>query len=107
MKRYLLTTALAVLAAPAFACETLPIANSNAVYRADPTCPLPTMQGGKSMPLAFVLAALADDDEGPADPVDPVDPVDPPDEEEPTDPPEDDEPVDEPPADEPEAEGDH
>jgi hypothetical protein len=54
MKLYL-TTAIALgLAAPAFACETLPIQNSNATQRADADCPLPEAQGGKSM-LVYCL----------------------------------------------------
>ena len=86
MKLYL-TTAIALgLAAPAFACETLPIQNSNATQRADADCPLPEAQGGKSM-LGVVFFALTDDDEAPVDPPEePTTPEEPPAEEEPTEP---------------------
>jgi hypothetical protein len=88
----MLTTALAFMAAPTFAetlhgCELIPIANSNAMQRADADCPLPVMEGGKSLPWALILAAIDDSPSDPVDPEEPTDPVDPPEEpEEPTEP---------------------
>ena len=99
MRTLMLTTALAFMAAPTFAetlhgCELIPIANSNAMQRADADCPLPVMEGGKSLPWALILAALDDSPSDPVDPEDPVDPVDPVDPEEPEEPEEPTEPED-------------
>ena len=92
MRTLMLTTALAFMAAPTFAetlhgCDLIPIANSNAMQRADADCPLPVMEGGKSLPWALILAAIDDSPSDPVDPEEPTDPVDPPEEpEEPTEP---------------------
>ncbi len=102
MNRLLLTTALAMLAAPAIAdpkiileCEVIPIENSNYYVKADPDCDFAgSMAGGKAInPGVF---ALLPEDDAPVDPVDPEEPVDPEDPVDPVDPEEPTDPVDPP-----------
>jgi outer membrane biosynthesis protein TonB len=113
MKKLTLTTALAMLAAPAFAtmethehlgCVVIPVPNTNVWQRLDEGCEfaLPSDVGGKSILLRSIAAALLADGEGPVDPPEePTTPEEPPAEEEPpVDEPEP--PVEEPPVAEPE-----
>lgn len=61
MKNFLFTTAVAfaLMAAPVFACDTQPIANSNATQKVDPNCQFADNLNGESI---LFISVDADDD---------------------------------------------